>query len=107
MWPIGWPSEEKDEANVIPMLYQYTDVEIDGVTAQEAIDAIQGRLKTPLVWDYNNLIRGRIDLKKTVKVKAGKTYYRRILDQVLYQAGLKCEVRTDDAGKPLIWITTL
>ena len=107
MWPIGWPPEEKDESNVIPMLYQYTDVEIDGVTAEEAIDAIQGRLKTPLVWDYNNMVRGRIDLKKIVKVKAGKTYYRRILDQVLYQAGLKCEVRTDDAGKPLIWITTL
>jgi hypothetical protein len=107
MWPIGWPPEEKDESNVIPMLYQYTDVEIDGVTAQEAIDAIQGRLKTPLVWDYNNMVRGRIDLKKIVKVKAGKTYYRRILDQVLYQAGLKCEVRTDDAGKPLIWVTTL
>ena len=107
MWPIGWPPEEKDEANVVPTLYQYTDVEIDGVTAEEAIDAIQGRLKTPLVWDYNNMVRGRVDLKKTVKVKAGKTYYRRILDQVLYQAGLKCEVRTDDAGKPLLWITTL
>ena len=65
------------------------------------------RLKTPLVWDYNSMVRGRVDLKKTVKVKAGKTYYRRILDQVLYQAGLKCEVRTDDAGKPLLWITTL
>jgi hypothetical protein len=107
MWPIGWPPEEKDEAYVVPMLYQYTEVEIDGVTAQEAIDAIQGRLKTPLVWDYNNMVRGRIDLKKVVKVKAGKTYYRRIFDQVLYQAGLKCEVRTDDAGKPLIWVTTL
>jgi hypothetical protein len=107
MWPIGWPPEEKDEANVVPMLYQYTEVEIDGVTAEEAIEAIQGRLKTPLVWDYNNMVRGRIDLKKVVKVKADKTYYRRILDQVLYQAGLKCELRTDDAGKPLIWITTL
>jgi hypothetical protein len=107
MWPIGWPPEEKDEANVVPMLYQFTEVEIDGVTAEEAIDAIQTRLKTPLVWDYNNMVRGRVDLKKTVKVKAGKTYYRRILDQVLYQAGLKCEVRTDDAGKPLLWITTL
>ncbi len=107
MWPIGWPPEEKDEANVVPILYQFTEVEIDGVTAEEAIDAIQARLKTPLVWDYNSMVRGRVDLKKTVKVKAGKTYYRRILDQVLYQAGLKCEVRTDDAGKPLLWITTL
>ncbi len=107
MWPIGWPPEEKDEANVVPVLYQFTDVEIDGVTAEEAIDAIQTRLKMPLVWDYNNMVRGRVDLKKTVKVKAGKTYYRRILDQVLYQAGLKCEVRSDDAGKPLLWITTL
>jgi hypothetical protein len=107
MWPIGWPPEEKDEAKVVPMLFQYTDVDIDGVSAEEAITAIQGRLKTPLVWDYNNMVRGRVDLKKPVKVPAGKSYYRRILDRVLAQAGLKCEVRVDDAGRPLIWITTL
>ena len=75
--------------------------------AEQAIEAIKGRIKVPVLMDHNNLVRGRVDLKKAVKVPAGKTFYRRILDRVLFQVGLKAEVRVDDAEKPLIWITTL
>ena len=106
-WPIGWPPGEKDEGKIIPPLFEFIKVEIDNTPANEVLAAIQGRLKTPFLYDHNNMARDRIDLAKKVKVPAGKTFYKKILDQVLFQAGLKCEVRLDDAGKPLVWITTL
>ena len=107
MWPIGWPPDEKDESKTIPKLFEFLDVDINGAAAGTAIDALQQRLKVPILWDYNNMVRQKIDLKKPVKVPAGKSYYRKILDRVLFQTGLKAEVRVDDAGSPLIWITTL
>jgi hypothetical protein len=107
MWPIGWPPEEKDESKIVPMLFQFIPVDIDGVPASQAIDALAERLKTPLVFDYNNMLRQKVDLNKPVKLPAGKTFYRKIVDLVLFQVGLKAEIRLDDAGKPLLWITTL
>jgi hypothetical protein len=106
-WPIGWPPEEKKERDLIPMLFEFLNVDIDNVPASEAVTAIEGRLKVPFLFDHNNMVRHRVDLNKKVKVPAGKTYYRRIFDRVLFQADLKCEVRVDEAGQPLIWITTL
>jgi hypothetical protein len=105
-WPIGWPPGEKDEGKIIPALFEFIKVEIVDTPAKEAIDAIQVRLKTPFLYDYNNMARNRIDLAKKVKMPAGKTFYKKILDHVLFQAGLKCEIRLDDAGKPIVWVTT-
>ncbi len=107
MWPIGWPPEEKDEQKLVPALYEFINVDIDGVPAGEAITALQGRLNVPMLFDHNGMVRQRIDLKKTVKVPPGKTYYRRIFERVLNQIGLRSEVRVDDAGKPLIWVTPM
>lgn len=106
-WPIGWPPLENKQKDLIPMFFEFLNVEIDDVPASEAISAIEGRLKVPFLYDHNNIVRHRVDLNKKVKVPAGKTYYRRIFDRVLFQADLKCEIRVDEAARPLIWITTL
>ncbi|HTQ39816.1 MAG TPA: hypothetical protein VMJ32_12375 [Pirellulales bacterium] len=108
VWPIGWPPDQRDESKVVPKLFEFTTVETDGaLPAAQAIDAIQTKLAVPFLFDYNGLVQKRVDLKKSVKVSAGKTYFRRILDRVLFQAGLKAEVRLDDAGQPLLWISPL
>ncbi len=104
MWPIGWPPEEKDEKKVVPALYEFINVNIDGVPASEAIKALQQRLAVPMLFDHNGLVRQRVDLTKVVKVPPGKTFYKQILERVLNQVGLRSEVRIDDAGKPLIWV---
>jgi hypothetical protein len=106
-WPIGWPPEGKKDRDLVPMLFDFINVDIENTPASEAITAIQGRLKVPFLFDHNNMVRHRIDLNKKVKMPAAKTYYRRILDRLLFQADLKCEVRVDEAGQPLVWITTL
>jgi hypothetical protein len=106
-WPIGWPPEMKDESKIVPKLFDFTHVDIDGVPASRAIDAIAAYIKAPLLFDYNSMVKHRVDLKKPVKVAAGQSYYRRILDRVLFQVGLKADVRLDDSGLPFLWITTL
>jgi len=106
LWPIGWPPQENDQSKLIPKLLEFTDVEIE-LPLPDVLKAIQERLKVPFLFDHNNIVRQKIDLTKMVTIPATKTFYRKILDRILAQAGLKCEVRVDDAGKPLIWITPL
>jgi hypothetical protein len=106
-WPIGWPPEMKDESKIVPKLFDFTPVDIDGVPASRALDAIATYIKAPLLFDYNSMVKDRVDLKKSVKVAAGQSYYRRILDRVLFQVGLKADVRLDDSGLPFLWITAL
>ncbi|MCC7087323.1 MAG: hypothetical protein IT427_20165 [Pirellulales bacterium] len=106
-WPIGWPPDDKKERDLIPMLFDFLNVDISDVPATEAIAAIQGRLKVPFLYDHNNMLRHKIDLSKRVTIPPGKTYYKRAIDRVLFQTGLKCEVRVDEAGEPIVWITTL
>jgi hypothetical protein len=106
-WPIGWPPERSD-VKVLPQLLDSLSVEIKDIPASQAIDAIQTRMKAPFLFDHNSIATQRINLAKAVTIPpAKKAYYATVLRQVLFQAGLKYVLRVDEAGKPLIWITTL
>jgi hypothetical protein len=105
-WPVGWPPEQP-RGKVAPKLIELLNAEIDGFSAAEAIEAIRGRLGLPLLFDHNNLVRHRIDLATLVAVPAKRTYYGKVLDQVLFKVGLKYELRVDENDKPFLWITTL
>ena len=75
------------------------NVEIDGYTLTEAIDAIGPRIKIPIYWDHTALAAAHID-PTAIKVAVPKTrtYYKRVLDRVLAQAHLAGQLRTDEAG---------
>ncbi|HZZ72063.1 MAG TPA: hypothetical protein VFE24_07400 [Pirellulales bacterium] len=106
-WPIGWPPEKllKDMA---PVYFEFLNVELDDVTAEDALAALQGRLKVPFLFDYNGLVRAKIDLKAgKIKVPERKTYYLKALEVVLHQANLRHETRVDEAGVPFEWIMPL
>lgn len=106
-WPIGWPPEKSD-VKVVPQLLDTLNVEIRDTPASQAIDAIQARMKLPFLYDYNSILKQRIDLAKKVTIPpAKKAYYATVLGQVLFQVRLKYSLRVDEAGKPLMWITTL
>lgn len=104
-WPVGWKSDARPRT-LAPNLFTFINVEIDGFTLSEAIGAIEPRLGVPLYWDQQALAARRVD-PDTLQVKLAKTktYYKRILDKLLFQARLKLEVRTDEAGKAFLWIT--
>lgn len=106
-WPIGWPPPGNPK-EILPDLFKTLNVEIEKAPIGEVITSVAGRLQAPLLIDYNALATAQIDLGTAkVSLPATKTYYDRILDQLLFQAKLKYDLRVDEAGKPLLWITTI
>jgi hypothetical protein len=108
-WPVGWPLGDRKPKDVVPALFETLNAEIDDIPLTEAMQAVVvGRLKAPVLYDHYALARHGIDLGKLqAKFPASKSWYGKIIDRVLHQAGLTGEWRTDDAGKPLLWVTTL
>jgi len=105
-WPIGWEPEKKDRS-VLPALYEFITVEIKDIQAETALAAIQERLKVPFLYDHNNILRHQVDMQTEVSVPEGRSYYKRILERICFQARLAFEVRIDEAGQPFLWITSL
>lgn len=104
-WPIGWPPEGTPK-QVAPKLYEYLTVEIQETALSEAITAIQSRVETPFLFDHNGIAREQIDVTSAkVSFPKMRVQYLRVLDQVLFQAHLKSEVRLDEAGKAFLWIS--
>lgn len=105
-WPVGWPPKGNPQ-ETLPELFKTLNVEISSTPLTEALPAIGERLKAPLLLDHNSLARAEIDLSTKVDLPKTNTYYDRIIDRLLFQAKLKYELRVDEAGQPLLWITTL
>jgi hypothetical protein len=106
-WPVGWEPETPDR-DTIPKLFDFLQVEVAATPLNEALAALQGRLKVPFLLDHNALAAQEIDPStRRVRFPAKRTFYKRVLDQLLFQARLEAELRTDDAGQPFIWITTI
>lgn len=107
-WPVGWPLEDRKPKDVVPALFETLNAEIDDIPLTEAIDVLAERLKVHVLYDHHALARQGIDLAKLqAKFPARKTWYGKIIDRILHQSGLTGEWRLDDAGKPLLWVTTL
>jgi hypothetical protein len=106
-WPVGWPLEVNEKA-AIPALMEFINVEIKDIELPQALAALQERLAAPFLFDHNQLAKHGIEPEKIeVSVPAGRSYYKRILERVLFQSKLKSEIRTDELGKPIVWITTI
>jgi hypothetical protein len=107
IWPVGWPAKSSPK-ETLPKLFEFLNVEVSDSPLAESMEAIRGRLNVPLIVDQNSLARQKIDYA-TVKVTLPKmnTYYKGIIDKLLFQVKLKCEVRVDEADRPFLWITTL
>jgi hypothetical protein len=106
-WPIGWPAP-RTERQLVPALFEFLDVDMENAVLSAALEAIQQRLQIRLLLDHNSLARAQIDPSQVmVRFPAGRSYVKRVLDHLLFQARLKGEWRVDEAGQPLLWITTL
>lgn len=107
VWPVGWPSKSNPK-ETLPDLFKFLNVEVSDTPLAESLEAIRGRLNVPMIVDQNNLAKQQIDLA-TAKVTLPKTntYYKSILEKLLFQAKLKFELRVDEADRPFLWITTL
>ncbi len=107
VWPIGWESKKTDRA-LVPALSGKFKANVQNVSVTTVLDALAKRLKVPFLLDHNALARQGIDPEKTlVSAPPGQTTYSQLLRVVLSKAKLKSELRVDEAGKPLFWVTTV
>ena len=105
-WPIGWPIKGTP-LSTAPKLFENLRVEILDTPLSQAIDAIQPRVELPFLFDYNSMARHQVDpATKHVNFPSKRASYKRILDTVMFQAGLGTELRMDEAEKPFLWIST-
>jgi hypothetical protein len=105
-WPVGWPPE-KSPRETFPKLFDFLNVEIEDTPLDQALAAIGGRLEAPLLLDHNSLARQRIEPAQIkVSLPSKRTYYKQIIDRLLYQAKLTSEIRVDEAGSPFLWVST-
>jgi hypothetical protein len=106
-WPVGFePGRPKPD--ILPTMYESLNVNIEGVTVAKVLEAVGARLKVPILPDYNAMARHGIDPEKVfVSLPRGRMTYSLVLRRVLSQARLKSELRVDEAGTPLLWITTV
>jgi hypothetical protein len=105
VWPVGW-APERPLPELLPDLYSLRNVQIDGTPAAQVLQIIADRVKLPMIFDEQSLLLKKLDpTKAMVKIPEAKISYEGVLDRTLFQAGLKHEVRLDDAGKPFLWIT--
>lgn len=107
IWPIGWPP--KGTANkALPALYEFLNVNVQNVSAADALKAVAERLKAPVLIDLNALARHGLDpTKSMVSMPPGRTTYSLALRKLLFQAGLKYEVRVDEADAPFLWVSSV
>jgi hypothetical protein len=106
-WPVGWPSQ-KPPRETLPDLFTFLNVEIQDAPLSKSLEEISGRLKAPILFDHNGLARQKIDMSHVnVSLPPGRTYYQKIVERLLYQAKLKCELRVDEAKKPFLWVSPI
>ncbi len=107
VWPVGWPPE-KPRREALPALFEFLTVNIQGVSVAQAVDAVAKRMKVPVLVDHAALARHEIDPAKIpASLPRARLTYSILLRKVLFQAMLKSEVRVDESGDPLLWITTI
>jgi hypothetical protein len=106
-WPVG-QKPERPEPEVAPVMFEFLNVNVQGVAITEVLKAVSKRGELPVLWDYRALARHGIEPEKMiVNHPRSRTTYSLMLRKTLFQAKLKSEVRTDDAGKPFLWVTTV
>lgn len=106
VWPVGWPLAGSVLAAAPNMTKHVSEVEIADVALSDAASAIRSRVQIPFLWDYNGMARNGVDptaVKVSLPAKKTLTYLR-IMENLLYQAKLKCEVRMDEAEQAFLWI---
>jgi hypothetical protein len=105
LWPVGWKPAKVSKL-IAPQMYRITTIEINGYTLERAMTALQPHLAVPVLWDESTIESLKIEPARVqVKLRRGKTFVKRAVDQILAQARLAGELRVDERGQPFYWIT--
>ncbi len=106
-WPVGWESK-KSKKETLPKMLEFIPASMEDVPLPEVLEILAKRLGAPILLDHHAMARHGIDPAKTIiNLPQSRTTYGLLLRRVLLKARLKSELRVDEAGTPLFWVTTV
>lgn len=104
MWPVG-RSFKGGEADVMPKLVSFQATQQVRLPLSVAMDEMSRMLEVAVLFDHRGLARKKIDVTTTeVEMQQERRIMKRILLRILGQAGLRYDVRVDDAGRAFLWV---
>lgn len=106
-WPVGFRPEGKSPGEIAPAAFEFLEVEIRETPLHETLMALESRLNMPILLDLESMSRHGIDANAPVSLPKTKTFYKKIIDRLLFQAKLRCEFRIDEGGHVFIWVTSI
>lgn len=107
-WPVGWPIEVAPLEAAPKMFEKLDQVEIQEFGLKDSLDAIQGRVGVPFLYDQNGIARAGIEMNDVkVTLVRDRMMYFSIVRKLLNQSRpkLSLEIRNDENGKPFVWIS--
>ncbi len=105
-WPLGNPLP-RIPGKTAPRLFQFSNVQVEDFPLDQVVAAIEKRAGLPFLRDTAALTHHGIDLVTAeVTLPPKRITYSQALRSALSQAGLKHELKVDDANRPFVWITT-
>lgn len=106
VWPIG-ARPEKRPRDIVPSLYEISNVNIEDFPLADVAEAIAKRAGARVLYDHYSLARFGVDVHEVkVTVRGARMSDQTALRQALTKARLRFELRVDEAGQPLFWITS-
>ena len=109
LWPVGWDAPEGTyPATIAPKLFQQTQVELKDQKLIDVLEAIADKTGTPVRVDFAAIAARGLDLDSVVVSASGQHMtWTRLLTNITSPSFLTPKIRTDEAKKPFVWITSI
>ena len=109
LWPIGWDIPEGTyPANVAPKLFQQTKVDLKDQKLVDVLNAISDRTGVPVRIDYSAIAGRNLDVDSIAVSASGEHMtWSRLLSTITSPSLLVANIRTDEAKKPFVWVTSI
>jgi hypothetical protein len=108
-WPVGWDIPEGTyPATVAPKLFQQTQVELKDQKLADVLDAIADKTGIPVRIDFVSIEARHLDLDSVLVSASGQHLaWFQLLTRITSPSYLTAKIRTDEAKKPFVWITSM
>jgi hypothetical protein len=109
LWPIGWDIPQGAyAATVAPKLFQQTKVELKDQKLADVLNAVADRTGVPVRVDYPAITARGLDVDSILVSASGEHMtWSRLLSTITSPSLLVANIRTDEAKKPFVWITSV
>ena len=109
VWPIGWDTPEGAyPASIAPNLFKQTQVELKDQKLIDVLEAIADKTGTPVRIDFASVAARGLDLDSVLVSASGEHMtWSRLLSTITSPSFLTAQIRTDEAKRPFVWVTSI